>query len=94
MGFDFTPEERRQLGYRLIDRINTYFSSLHDRDVQLPADQRTFGQLRDAMPELGEDAARVLDDVCTEMIDKGFHVPSANYFGLMNPTPTYMAVLA
>jgi glutamate/tyrosine decarboxylase-like PLP-dependent enzyme len=94
MGFDFTPEERRQLGYRLIDRINTYFSSLQDRNVQLPADERTFGQLRDAMPELGEDASRVLDDVCSEMIDKGFHVPSANYFGLMNPTPTYMAVLS
>ena len=28
------------------------------------------------------------------MIDQGFHVPSANYFGLINPTPTYMAVLA
>jgi len=28
------------------------------------------------------------------MIDKGFHVPSGNYFGLMNPAPTYMAVLA
>src|SRR6185369_12348313 len=48
----------------------------------------------DAMPELGEDASRVLDDVCSEMIDKGFHVPSGNYFGLMNPAPTYMAVLA
>src|SRR4051812_30670720 len=94
MGFDFTPEERRQLGYQLIDRINIYFSSLHDRDVQLPVDQRTFGQLRDRMPELGEDAAHVLDDVCREMVDKGFHVPSANYFGLMNPTPTYMSVLA
>ncbi len=28
------------------------------------------------------------------MVDDGFHVPSANYFGLMNPTPTYMGVLA
>ena len=28
------------------------------------------------------------------MMAQGFHVPSANYFGLMNPTPTYMAVLA
>jgi glutamate/tyrosine decarboxylase-like PLP-dependent enzyme len=36
----------------------------------------------------------VLDDLCKEMIDKGFHIPAANYFGLMNPTPTYMAVLA
>jgi len=28
------------------------------------------------------------------MVEQGFHVPSANYFGLMNPTPTYMGVLA
>ena len=28
------------------------------------------------------------------MVDKGFHVPSGNYFGLMNPTPTYMGVMA
>jgi len=94
MGFDFTSEERRKLGYRLIDRIDQYFSSLPERSVQLPLEERTFGHLRDAMPEIAEDAASVLDDACTELIDKGFHVPSANYFGLMNPTPTYMAVLA
>ena len=46
------------------------------------------------LPELGSDARRVLDELCREMMDKGFHIPSANYFGLMNPTPTYMAVLA
>src|SRR5262249_2600108 len=74
--------------------INDYFSSLGERAVQLPAKQRTFGPLRDTMPEIGEDAAKVLDEMCGEMIEKGFHVPSANYFGLMNPTPTYMAVLA
>lgn len=94
MGFDFSSEERRELGYKLIDRIDAYFSSLPDRNVQLPEQERTFGHLRDVMPEIGEDAALVLDDICTKMIDKGFHVPSANYFGLMNPTPTYMAVLA
>jgi glutamate/tyrosine decarboxylase-like PLP-dependent enzyme len=94
MGFDFDPETRRRLGYKLVDKINHYFSSLPERAVQLPADQRTFGQLTDRMPELGEDAATVLDEICTELVDKGFHVPSANYFGLMNPTPAYMAVLA
>jgi glutamate/tyrosine decarboxylase-like PLP-dependent enzyme len=46
------------------------------------------------LPELGEDAGKVFDDLCREMVDQGFHVPSANYFGLMNPTPTYMGVLA
>jgi glutamate/tyrosine decarboxylase-like PLP-dependent enzyme len=94
MGFDLDREQRRKLGYRLIDSINDYFSSLPDRNVQLPLEERTFGQLKDLMPEIGENAEAVLEEATRELIDKGFHVPSANYFGLMNPTPTYMAVLA
>jgi aromatic-L-amino-acid decarboxylase len=94
MNFALDSETRRRVGYKLIDAIDAYFSSLPTRPVQLPADQRTFGELTDSIPELGADAERVLDDMTREMIDKGFHVPSANYFGLMNPTPTYMAVLA
>lgn len=94
MGFDFDSDTRRKLGHHLIDRIDDYFSSLPDRPVQLPVDQRTFGQLKDTIPEVGENAPAVLDEICAELIDKGFHVPSGNYFGLMNPAPTYMAVLA
>lgn len=94
MPFEFDSATRRALGYKLIDRIDDYFASLPERAVQLPADQRTFSALTDGMPECAEDAAQVLDEVCRELIDKGFHVPAANYFGLMNPTPTYMAVLA
>ncbi len=94
MGFDFTSKERRELGYRLIDRIDQYFSSLNNRAVQPPEDRRTIAHTLLPLPELGSDATQVLDDLCKEMIDRGFHVPAANYFGLMNPTPTYMAVLA
>jgi glutamate/tyrosine decarboxylase-like PLP-dependent enzyme len=94
MRFAFDFATRRQLGYRLIDQIDAFFSSLPDRAVQLPADQRTYGPLHTPLPEEGEDPAQVLDEVCREMVEKGFHVPAANYFGLMNPTPTYMAVLA
>ena len=94
MGFDLDSELRRRLGYNLINKIDRYFASLPDRPVQLPESQRSFEALRDELPEFGEDAALVLDEVCREMVDKGFHVPSANYFGLMNPTPAYMAVLA
>src|SRR3954454_4364521 len=94
MSFQLDHESRRRLGYKLIDLINEYFDSLPDRPVQLPLEERTFGQLRDLMPEVGEDANAVLDEMSHELINKGFHVPAANYFGLMNPTPTYMAVLA
>ncbi len=94
MGFDLDSSQRQQLGYRLIDRINEYFSSLQDRPVQQPAGQRNFPTLESDIPELGADAGAVLDDICSQLIDSGFHIPSANYFGLANPTPTYMAVLA
>src|SRR5262245_6917699 len=92
--FEFDSDTRRRLGYKLIDRIDEYFSGLPDRPVQLPSELRTFDDLTDQLPEFGEDAAKVLDDICSELIVRGFHVPGANYFGLMNPTPTYMAVLA
>jgi len=94
MGFDLDSETRRQLGHRLIDRIDQYFSGLPGRAVQLPLDQRTFGDLQNQMPEAGQDAAIFLDYITTRLIDEGFHVPSAGYFGLMNCTPAYIAVLA
>ena len=39
MRFDFDSATRRKLGYRLIDQIDAFFSSLPDRPVQLPAER-------------------------------------------------------
>src|SRR5208282_1729113 len=94
MRFDLDSATRRRVGYHLIDQIDNFFASLPDRPVQLPAEQRTFAPLNNPLPEIGEDADKVLSEVFREMVDKGFHVPSGNYFGLMNPTPTYMDVMA
>jgi|HubBroStandDraft_2_1064218.scaffolds.fasta_scaffold09515_2 glutamate/tyrosine decarboxylase-like PLP-dependent enzyme len=94
MRFDLDSATRRRLGYHLIDQIDDFFTSLPDRPVQLPVEERTFAALNNPLPEAGEDADKVLDEVFREMVDKGFHVPSANYFGLMNPTPTYVGVMA
>jgi aromatic-L-amino-acid decarboxylase len=94
MRFDFDSETRRKVGHRLIELVDQYYSSLPDRPVQLPAQQRAYGTLNDPLPEDGADPLDVLQEVFDEMVAKGFHVPSANYFGLMNPTPTYMGFLA
>ena len=93
MSFDFDSATRRKLGYKLVDQVDAFYSSLPDRPVQLPAEQRTYGALQRAMPEAGEDPTKVLEEICQGMVREGFHVPSANYFGLMNPTPTYMGFL-
>src|ERR1700733_6802324 len=94
MRFDFDSATRRRLGYHLIDQIDSFFASLPDRAVQLPLKERKFEPLNNRLPEDGGDADKVLEEVFPEMVDKGFHVPSANYFGLMNPTPTYIGVMA
>jgi aromatic-L-amino-acid/L-tryptophan decarboxylase len=94
MRFDFDSTTRRDLGHRLIDLIDDFYASLPDRKVQLPIDERAYGPIINPLPELGEDPRKVLDEVFRDLVDKGFHVPAANYFGLMNPTPTYVGVLA
>ena len=94
MRFDLDSDTRRKLGYQLIDFVDQYFASLPDRPVQLPVDQRTYEPLSDPLPETGANPEKVLNEVCREMTDKGFHVPAAHYFGLMNPTPTYAGFLA
>src|SRR5207302_3232435 len=92
--FDLDSDLRRRLGHRLIDLIDDYFADLPDRPVQLFASQRSFEPLHNPLPEAAADPEAVLEQVTRELIEKGFHVPSANYFGLMNPTPAYVAVLA
>ncbi len=93
MVFDLNSEQRKQLGYRLIDRINEYFSSLPDRPVQRKLDGPRRAEIQ-TIPETGEDPGVVLEEVFDRLIDDAFHAASANYFGLQNPTPTYMSVLA
>src|SRR4051812_10585869 len=94
MRFDLDSETRRELGQALIDIIDRYYESLPTISVQQPIEQRSFAPLTGTMPENGADPKNVLTELSQSLINYGFHVPSANYFGLMNPTPTYMAVLA
>jgi glutamate/tyrosine decarboxylase-like PLP-dependent enzyme len=93
MNFDFDSKTRRKLGFDLIEVVDNYFSSLTDRSVQPPAEDRVYTAHRSSLPEMGEDPSQVFHQVSRELIDRGFHVPSANYLGMMNPTPTYMAFL-
>ena len=94
MNFDFDQRTRRELGYQLIDVVDDFFGSLPERPVQLPAHERNYSPHSNPIPEAGADPAQVLDEICHELINNGFHIPSANYLGMMNPTPTYMAFLA
>lgn len=94
MNFDLDSKTRRKLGHRLIDVVDSFFASLPDRPVQPAIEDRLYPPHQGALPEIGEDPAEAFDEVCRELMEKGFHIPSAHYLGMMNPTPTYMAFLA
>lgn len=95
--FEFDPETRRELGHKVINIIADYYSSLRTRAVQPPFEARKIQSARDCytpLPETGAEAASIIDDFCQRFFRDGFHTASANYFGLMNPAPTYAAALA
>jgi glutamate/tyrosine decarboxylase-like PLP-dependent enzyme len=94
MNFNFDSATRRELGYHLVDVVNNFFESLPERAVQLPPEGRIYPAHSDPIPEIGGDPAHIFEETCRELIDEGFHIPSAHYLGMMNPTPTYMAFLA
>lgn len=94
MNFDLDSQTRRDLGYRLIDKVDKFFSSLPDRPVQRPAEYRTYPPHLDPCPEHADDPRKIFDEIFQQLIDDGFHIPSGHYLGMMNPTPTYMAFLA
>jgi aromatic-L-amino-acid decarboxylase len=94
MNFDLDSKTRRKLGHRLIDVVDSFFASLPDRPVQPATEDRLYPPHQGALPEIGRRSAEAFDEVCRELMEKGFHIPSAHYLGMMNPTPNYMAFLA
>lgn len=92
--FDLDYASRGRLGHSLVDKINDYFSSLDNRAVQPPAEERNFTYISQPVPETGDDPEVVFAQIFRELCDRGFHITSANYLGLMNPTPTFVSVLA
>ena len=108
--FELNFATRRQLGYELIDLINDYFESLPTRPVQAPrkiapsshyatpcpkpAPFRTVTDHCGMNGDSHDELTAFLRQTAQDMIARGFHLGAANYFGLMNPTPTYAGVLA
>jgi hypothetical protein len=59
MSFVLDSAARRRLGYKLVDCIDEYFSTLPDRSVQLPLEVRVFDDLKDSLPEIVKEAGKV-----------------------------------
>jgi len=53
MNFDLDAQTRVALGMELAKFLNSYFSTLPDREVQPPIENRKFDPLTNALPDQG-----------------------------------------
>lgn len=92
---DLAPEEFRRLGYRVVDMIAEYFTSLDELPV-FP--RRSSGEVeaifREPLPAEGQDPDEILDQWTERVLPNITHLGSPRYFGFVNGSGSMMAVLA
>src|SRR5690606_28614502 len=92
---DLPLEEFRELGYRAVDAITEYFSSVRDLPVfpNRPSAeiQRDFVE---PLPEEGQPPDDILDEWIDRILPNSTHIGSPRYFGFVNGSGSMMGVLA
>jgi glutamate/tyrosine decarboxylase-like PLP-dependent enzyme len=93
--FEPTPDDVRALGEAAIGVIARHYGALPGLPVipaVTPAD--TLRRFEEPVPEDPTDWRTLLRLFEEEVVPRSFHLPSPRYFGLMNPTPLPIAVVA
>lgn len=92
---DLTPDEFRELGYRVIDMIAAYYDSIRDQPV-FPArrSDHVAGVFAESLPEKGQSPHAILDEWTAKVLPHTTHVGSPRYFGFVMGSGTMMATLA
>jgi glutamate/tyrosine decarboxylase-like PLP-dependent enzyme len=93
----FNPAEAdvRRLGHAAADWIARHYAELAELPVVpdvTPAE--TFARFDEPLPEHGRPWEELLRRFADDIAPLSFHLPSPRYFGLMNPTPLPIAVIA
>jgi aromatic-L-amino-acid decarboxylase len=92
---DLSPDEFRELGYRVVDMIADYYSKVREVPVFPPHTsaevQKVFAE---PLPEEGQDPAAILDEWQTKVLPNTTHLGSPRYFGFVNGSGTMIGTLA
>ncbi len=93
---DMGPDEFRALGHRLVDRIADFLGSIRDRPVtpgEEPDEVRS--RLRQkSLPEAGEDAATLLNEVAELIIEHSLLNGHPRFFGFITSSAAPIGALA
>lgn len=88
------PNEFRQFGHQVVDRLAEYFAHIEERPLfpDVPP-SRVYASFNERVPENGESSEAVLGELEQKLFPYCTHVGHPGYFGLITPTPNLMGIL-
>jgi len=88
-------ENLRQTGYAFVDLVLDYFKGLEGRRVYGPVSPMGLDDLfAEELPEEGTSFSELVQECRTKVFPNTMAIGSRRYFGMMNPAPLPVAVLA
>jgi len=92
---DLTPQEFREIGYRVVDMIADYYSTVRDAPVFPPHKSANVEEVfEEPLPERGQDPTEILNDWQNKVLPNTTHLGSPRYFGFVNGSGTMIGTLA
>ncbi len=93
--WEWTPEEIRSVGHRVVDLIADHLSGLPDEPVFRPfPNDRARAMLDEPLPEQGAEPDAILDRFAAEILPHPFGNGHPRFFGWVNGPPVVLGVLA
>jgi len=92
---DLSPEEFRELGYRVVDMIAEYYSTIREAPVFPPHTLAAVEEVFDEpLPKSGQEPEKILNEWQTKVLPNTTHLGSPRYFGFVNGSGTMIGTLA
>ena len=93
--WEWTPEEIRRVGHRVVDLIAEHLAELPDEPVFRPfPNDRARAMLDEPLPEQGSEPDAILDRFAAEILPHPFGNGHPRFFGWVNGPPVVLGVLA
>ena len=92
---DLDPEVFKQLGYKAVDMIAEYYTTVRDRSITAPHSSGEIEAVfKESLPEEGQDPHAILEEWTGKILPNATHLGSPRYFGFVNGSGTMFSVLA
>lgn len=95
VSLDLSPQEFRELGYRVIDMIADYYSQVRDLPVFPPQTSAEVEQVfKEELPQQEQSPSQILEEWTEKVLPNAAHLGSPRYFGFVNGSGSMIGTLA